>query len=129
MIGLDTNVVVRYLVQDDPHQAAAANRVFDEMDEASPGFLSLVTVVEVYWVLRRAYRVDAARCLELIAGLISAREIRVGQADVIVRALADCREGMEFPDAVIAQLGSAAGCETTVTFDQGAATAGRMRLL
>ncbi|MEO7147199.1 MAG: PIN domain-containing protein, partial [Terrimesophilobacter sp.] len=64
MIGLDTNVVVRYLVQDEPDQSARASEVIDVLTESEPGFLSLVTIVELYWVLRRAYKVSTARCSE-----------------------------------------------------------------
>jgi predicted nucleic-acid-binding protein len=56
VIGLDTNVVIRYLAQDEPDQAAAATGVIERLTEDDPGFLSVVTVVEVHRVLRRAYR-------------------------------------------------------------------------
>lgn len=85
MIGLDTNVVVRYLVQDDPDQSAMASALIDELTETDPGYLSLVTVVELCWVLRRAYGVGADRCAELLGGLLDARELRVDR-DAIVRA-------------------------------------------
>ncbi len=80
MIGLDTNVVVRYLVQDDPEQSPIASSLIDGLTEVDPGYLSLVTVVEVYWVLRRAYKVPAARCVEVLNGLLDARELRIAQA-------------------------------------------------
>ncbi len=129
MIGLDTNVVVRYLVQDEPDQSAAASRLMDALTEKDPGFLSLITVVELYWVLRRAHGVSIARCAELIEGLLDARELRVDR-DVIVRAaLTATRGGLDFADAVIAELGRAAGCTHTVTFDRRAAQSDDMQLL
>ncbi len=129
MIGLDTNVVVRYLVQDEPDQSATASMVIDALTEKDPGFLSLVTVVELYWVLRRAYKLSTARCAELIEGLLDARELRVGQDSIVRAALTASRGGLDFPDAVIAELGRVAGCEHTVTFDQRAAQSDEMRLL
>lgn len=129
MIGLDTNVVIRYLVQDDPEQAAMASMVIDALTEKNPGFLSLVTVVELHWVLRRAYKITAARTAELIEGLLDARELRVERASVVRAAVTTSRRGPDFADAVIAELGRAAGCEHTVTFDQRAAQADGMRLL
>jgi len=129
VIGLDTNVVVRYLVQDDPDQSAAASALIDELTETDPGYLSLVTVVELYWVLRSAYMVSPDRCAELLEGLLDARELRVDR-DAIVRAsLTTSRGGLDFADAVIAELGRAAGCDHTVTFDQRAARDGAMQLL
>ncbi|MGB5934639.1 MAG: type II toxin-antitoxin system VapC family toxin [Ornithinimicrobium sp.] len=129
MIGLDTNVVVRYLVQDDPDRSAAASALIENLTETDPGYLSLVTVVELYWVLRRAYRVDDGLCAELVEGLLDARELRVDQDAVVRAALTANRGGLDFADAVIAELGRAAGCDHTVTFDQRAARDGSMRIL
>lgn len=129
MIGLDTNVVVRYLVQDDPDQSAIASATIDELTDTEPGYLSLVTVIELYWVLRRAYQVDAGRCADLLEGLVDARELRVDRDEVVRSAIAASRRGVDFADAVIAELGRAAGCDHTVTFDQRAARADAMRLL
>jgi predicted nucleic-acid-binding protein len=129
VIGLDTNVVVRYLVQDEPDQSATASMVIDALTEKDPGFLSLVTVVELYWVLRRAYKLSTARCVELVEGLLDARELRVGQDSIVRAALTASHGGLDFPDAVIAELGRVAGCEHTVTFDQRAAQSDEMRLL
>ena len=106
-----------------------ASALVDELTETDPGYLSLVTVVELYWVLRRAYGVGADRCAELLGGLLDARELRV-DGDAIVRAaLTASRGGVDFADAVIAELGRVAGCDHTVTFDQRAARDGAMQLL
>lgn len=129
MIGLDTNVVVRYLVQDEPRQSAQASALIDLLTENEPGFVSLVTIVELYWVLRRAYKVDIITCAELISGLLEAREIRVDQDPIIRAALVASHDGPDFADAVIAELGLAAGCKHTVTFDRRAARSDEMRLL
>ncbi|MDQ6784468.1 MAG: type II toxin-antitoxin system VapC family toxin [Actinomycetota bacterium] len=129
MIGLDTNVVVRYLVQDEPDQSAAASTVIDALSEKAPGFLSLVTVVELHWVLRRAYKISTARCAALVEGLLNARELRVDQDSIVRAALTESRDGIDFADAVIAELGRVSGCEHTVTFDRRAAQSDEMRLL
>lgn len=129
MIGLDTNVVVRYLVQDDPEQSAVASGLIEELTETEPGYLSLVTVVEIYWVLRRAYRVTADRCAELLEGLLDARELRVDEGPIVRRAVVASRNGLDFADALIAELGRSAGCVHTVTFDRRAARDGGMQLL
>jgi len=129
VIGLDTNIIVRYLVQDEPDQSAMASTVIDALTENEPGFLSLVTVVELHWVLRRAYKISAARSAELVEGLLDARELRVDQDSIVRAALTASRKGPDFADAVIAELGRAAGCEHTLTFDQRAAQSHGMRLL
>jgi predicted nucleic-acid-binding protein len=129
VIGLDTNVIVRYLVQDEPDQSAAASTLIDALTEDEPGFLSLVVIVELYWVLRRAYKVGTARCLELIDGLLEVRELRIDQESAVRAALAASRDGLDFADALVAELGRAAGCEHTITFDLRAARSNQMRLL
>ena len=128
MIGLDTNVIVRYLVQDEPDQSSTASAVIDALTAEDPGFLSLVTLVELYWVLRRAYRISTARCAELIEGLLNARELRIDQESVVRASLAARLGGVDFADAVIAELGRVAGCDHTVTFDRRAAQSNQMRL-
>ncbi len=129
MIGLDTNVVIRYLVQDDPDQSATASALIDELTEAEPAYLSLVTVIEIYWVLRRAYRVASGRCAELLSGLLDARELRVDRDSIVRAVLVASSEGTDFADAVIAELGRSAGCIYTVTFDQRGARSGVMEFL
>ena len=130
MIGLDTNVIVRYLAQDDPEQSAHATDLIEGLTTADPGFISLVALVETYWVLRSAYGESKARCAELIEGLLDARELRVGSDAIVRAASAACRDdGADFADAVIAELGRVAGCEHTMTFDRRAARTKHMRLL
>lgn len=88
-----------------------------------------MTVVEVYWVLRRAYSVAAVRCVELLDGLLDARELRLDRDEIVRAALTVTRGGMDFADALIAELGRAAGCDHTASFDQHAARGGAMQLL
>lgn len=129
MIGLDTNVVVRYLVQDEPEQSAQAGAVIDALTEKDRGFLSLVTVVELYWVLRRAYKLGVDACANLVDGLFDARELEMDQESIVRTALAASRDGRDFADAVKAELGRAAGCHHTVTFDRKASQSAYMQLL
>lgn len=129
MIGLDTNVIVRYLAQDHPEQSAHASALIDGLTVAEPGFVSLVAVVETYWVLRSAYDESRARCADLIDGLLDARDLRVGSDAIVRTATSACRDGADFADVVIAELGRAAGCETTMTLDRRASHGRRMRLV
>jgi predicted nucleic-acid-binding protein len=120
VIGLDTNVVVRYLAQDAPEQSAIASTLIDEMTETDPGFLSLVTVVEVYWVLRRAYKMSSARCDEVLHGLLNARELRLGHGHVLRNALAGSGGEVDFADAVIAECSAGSQDATTRRRSTGA---------
>jgi len=129
VIGLDTNVVVRYVVQDDAEQSARASALIDGLDEDDPGFVSLVVVLELYWVLRRAYQVSAEDAAAVVRGLLDAREIRVAEPDSVRRALDLVRDGVDFADALVAELGQSAGCEWTATFDARASHLPAMRLV
>lgn len=129
MIGLDTDVVVRYLVQDDPHQSSLAADLMDGLSDDEPGYLSLVTLVETYWVLRRAYGVASGDAADLVERLLDARELRADRDDVVRAALPAARDGIDLADAVNGELGRAAGCTETVTFDRRAARGAGMRLL
>ena len=131
MIGLDTNVVVRFLVQDDQVQSAIANRFMSRLDREKPGFISSVVLAEITWVLSRAYkssREDIARAVE---GLLRSAELIVENADAAYRALAiyQASPSAEFADALIAETASLAGAAETVTFDKNAASSLGMRLL
>jgi len=129
LIGLDTNVLVRYIAQDDPAQAAAASRVIESFTADSPGFISTVTVVEMVWVLMRAYRTPKTVIEKTVEGLLRSRELVVENAEIHYLALAAFHAApVDYADAVIAMAGRGAGCEETVTFDRQAA-ASLMRLL
>ena len=126
MIGLDTNVVVRYLTQDDPKQAALANRVIErELTENRPGFLGIIVLVETVSVLRRLYAVRSEEIHEMVAGLLGSPAIVIENRAVVAAALARARQqACDFADAIIASTAAAAGCEQVMTFDRRAARAG-----
>jgi predicted nucleic-acid-binding protein len=130
VIGLDTNVLVRFLVQDDPGQAEAASSLIAALTEDSPGFVCREVLVELVWVLERACglgRDDIARALD---GLLAARELVLEAADHAALALDRYRKGGPgFADQMVALAGQGAGCRDTVTFDRKAARLPGMRLL
>lgn len=133
MIGLDTNVIVRYIAQDDRAQAAAATRLLEhELSAGNPGYLSLVALAEVVWVMVAVYGADRPTVATVVEGLLSATHIRVQEAESVWLALLDFREPGskgDFSDALIGRLGSRAGCSRTVTFDRAAARHAGFELL
>ena len=123
MIGLDTNVLLRYLTQDDPLQSPRAAEIVERrLTEEDPGFVSLVSVLEVAWVLRSLYkrtREEVANHLEMI---LAADTLEVQNEQEVYQAVVALRSGAgSFEDALIGALGSWRGCSTTLTFDQDAA--------
>lgn len=122
MIGLDTNVLVRYIVQDEPAQSAAATSVIESLTEESPGFVSLVAVLELNWVLRRGYHLSRERVLAVLRRLLDSVEVVVQEAELLRRLLSQPGDA-ELADAMASELGRRAGCEHTLTFDRRAARA------
>ena len=123
MIGLDTNVIVRYLVQDDPRQAALATRLIERSLSAdNAGFVTAITLCEVAWVLADCYGADRARVRGVLEGLLAAKQLVVERADLAWKALRAWEaSSADFSDALIVQIGAAHGAEKTVTFDRAAA--------
>ena len=122
MTGLDTNVLVRYIMQDDAKQSALATRLVESLSAESPGFVALVSVVELGWVLASAYDLDRAQLAEALEGLLRTQEIVVEQAETVWKALRVFRaSNADFADCLIERAAAAAGCERTMTFDRAAA--------
>lgn len=129
MIGIDTNVLIRYLAQDDAAQAALANDLIDGFTDSRPGFVTTIVLAETYWVLRHAYQTDREAIARLLQGLLESSELIIERADPVRRALVRVAAGADFADALINELGADAGCERTVTFDQKTAKKAGMQLL
>ena len=123
MIGLDTNVIVRYLAQDDPRQSAAATRLMEKtLSAEEPGFVTLVTLCEVTWVLAECYAADRERIRSVLQGLLESRQIVVESAEIAWRALRAWRgSAADFSDALIGEIALAAGAGKVLTFDKAAA--------
>ena len=129
MIGLDTNVIVRYLIEDDPAQARAAAKMIDSLSEENPGFLSLVVMAELVWVLEASYGFEKNEIVKVIENLLRSEELIVEQTELVAQALRIFRVNRAgFTDCLIERCGDAAQCHYTATFDKHAAAAG-MRLL
>lgn len=130
MIGLDTNVLVRYIMQDDPRQSALATRLVESLSASSPGFVSLVSVVELNWVLSSAYELNRTQLVDAIEALLRTKEIVVDRAETVWKAVRAFQNAhADFADCLIERSASAAGCERTMTFDRGAAKGCGMTLV
>jgi predicted nucleic-acid-binding protein len=130
MTGLDTNVIVRFLMKDDAEQAALANTVFAELTVVAPGFVCREVLVELVWVLQKIYRLPRTDIADAVEGLLGAREIVVESADQVAVAVDRLRKGgAGFADQMIALAGQGAGCGKTITFDRKAAGLPGMTLL
>jgi predicted nucleic-acid-binding protein len=122
MIGLDTNILVRYLTQDDQIQSPKARDIMERrLTEKNPGFVSIVAMVEIVWVLERAYRLATHEIAAAVERILQTDVLVVENEQEVFTAMIALKEGQgTFADAVIAALGARAGCSSTLTFDQRA---------
>lgn len=129
MIGLDTNVLVRFLTHDDPGQTATVAKFMGSLSSDSPGFISLVVVVELVWVLEASYQFKRDEIEHVLDTLLRSKELMIERAEIVEQALRKFSAGKaDLAGCIIERSGHAAECEYTLTFDRKAAAAG-MRLL
>ena len=130
MTGLDTNVLVRYIMQDDNKQSPLATRIVESLSAESPGFVPLVAIVELGWVLSSAYELERNQLVEAFEALLRTKELVVERGEVVWKALRQFqRANGDFADCLIACSAEAAGCAKTLTFDRGAMKNGGMTLI
>jgi predicted nucleic-acid-binding protein len=123
MMGLDTNVLLRYLAQDDPKHSPRATEIIERrLTEQEPDFVSLVTILEVVWVLKSLFRRSRQEIANDIEMLLAADTLEVQNEQEVYLAVVSLRNGVgTFEDALIGTLGAWRGCSATLTFDEDAA--------
>ena len=129
MIAVDTNVLVRFLAGDDPHQSQLARRVIADASPQDPLFVGSVALVETWWVMRQVYRASADQMLDAIRRLSIDDALVLQDRKALASALAAVAEGADFADALIAAVARTHGCRETLTFDRKAAARAGMTLL
>ncbi len=130
MIGLDTNVIVRYVAQDDSRQSPKATRLIESLTVDVPGYVSLVSVVELVWVLTDCYALTKGEICEVLETLLRTKEIIVAHADTVWKAVRQFKESKaDFADCLIERSADEAGCSYTTTFDRDAAKHCGMQLI
>jgi predicted nucleic-acid-binding protein len=130
MIGIDTNVLVRYIMQDDAKQARKATKLIESLDSDNPGYIAIVSAVELYWVLTSCYELTGQQFAQALEAILRTRQLVVEQADQVARALRVFAQGKaDFADCLIARSASGAGCVRTMTFDVGASKHAGMTLV
>ncbi len=117
MKGLDTNVLVRILVADDPGQAKRAQRY---VTENAPCWINRIVMCEAVWVLERLYGLSRTRIAVALGQVLDTRQFEVEDAGAIQSGISALEEGLDFADTVIAMTNRSHGCEATATFDRKA---------
>ncbi len=131
MIGLDTNILIRYLTQDDPIQSAKATEILEHrLTLKNRGFVSVVAMVETVWVLERAYDLTAPEIATAVERMLQVEVLAVENEQEVFTAMIALKQGRgSFADALIAELGARADCTRTLTFDRKAARLSAFRLV
>lgn len=123
MIGLDTNVLVRFLIKDEsePAQITAARSVIQQCSPDKPGFINRIVLCELVWVLSRTYNHGRKSIGDVIDWLLRASDFVVENAQEARQALEMFRAGQaDYADCLLAVLNAQAGCASTRTFDRSA---------
>ena len=130
MIGIDTNLLLRFFVEDDEPQFDQARQfVENNLSRDEPGFVSLIVVVELAWALKQVYKLSHEEIANILRAILEADELRVERASLVSRAVENAvAHNVEFSDALITAGNVEAGCTAFVTFDQSFSGSGEATL-
>ena len=130
MIGLDTNVLMRYLVQDDALQSPKATACIESFTPERRGYVSLTALIEIVWVLTSCYGMNKGSLIRILDTLLRIDNLIVEQAGTVREAIRLFNlSKADFEDCMISCSCLAMGCDETLTFDALAAKTAGMRLL
>jgi len=130
MTGLDTNVLTRYFAQDDATQTPKARAILASLTPEAPGWVPLVGVLELVWVLNSNFRATRSEVCKVLDELLGTRQMIVENVETLKRALELYRVGnADFADCLISSSARAGGCSKTLTFDKNAAKTAGMTLI
>lgn len=121
MIGLDTNILVRYLTQDDPDNSRkAAHEIEKGLSAGEMFFIADIVMCELVWVLETAYGYDRREIVPVLENILRTKQFHFENKDLLWNSLADYRNKKgDFADHLIGRAGHKAGCCETITFDTG----------
>jgi predicted nucleic-acid-binding protein len=122
LIGLDTNILLRSTLNDDPVQSPAAQRLLQSLDDSHRGFINITVMLEFFWVLRSRYKLPRQRLVGALRDLLEVKHLEFEAFETIGKALVIYeRLAADFSDAVIAMRNRELGADKTMTFDKAAA--------
>ncbi len=130
MIGLDTNVLVRYIAQDDKKQSALASQIIGALTGSNPGYITLIGMIELVWVMKSCYGATKPEMVDILEKLLRTKEFIVENAEVAHKALQIfSTTPADFADCLIERSSEFAGCSQTFTFDKSASSLTGMTLI
>ncbi len=132
MIGIDTNVLVRYLSQDDPEQTMIATKLIEnKCSDNNPAFINHIVLCETMWVLERLYNVKKPLMSEILEKILNTEQFEIYKTDIVWRAFQEFKQKnkVDFADCLLSHINLENGCEETATFDKTAAKTNGYKLL
>ncbi len=123
MIGVDTNILVRYLTQDDEKQANIVNRFIAHQYEHQTGsiFINNIVICELIWVLERGYKYSKKEIISVVRIILSTAEFTFEQAEILWLSLNDYEKyNTDFSDILLGKINKISGCDSTISFDSKA---------
>jgi predicted nucleic-acid-binding protein len=131
MIGIDTNLLVRLIVNEDEQQSLAVERFIQEHSSSEdPCYISNIVLIETAWVLETVYGFDRTSVADTLDHLLEVEQFDFDSPDDVAAAVDDFRRrGVEFADCLLGSTNLFAGCEHTITFDRKAAKLPGFKLL
>ena len=117
-------------MQDDPQQSPKATRLIDSLSDSHSGYITMVSVIELYWVLTSCYNLTGAQVSQALEAILRTRQFLVERSDLVIRALRIFGDGKaDFADCLIERSATSAGCTQVMTFDSGASKHAGMTLI
>jgi predicted nucleic-acid-binding protein len=122
VIGLDTNILLRLVLQDDPVQSPRVSQLIGDLESEGPAYINCISLMEFAWFLRRRLNIERMEVAAAISDLLEAEDLIVEDEHLVEEALSLMHEqSVEFADSFIALRNRAAGCRSTFTLDRKAA--------
>lgn len=122
MIGVDTNILVRYLTQDDEKQANIVNKFLAQYEHQTGSiFINNIVICELIWVLERGYKYSKKEIISVVRVILSTVEFTFEQAEILWLSLNDYEKyNANFPDILLGKINKISGCDFTISFDSKA---------
>ena len=121
MFALDTNILVRYIVQDDTEQSAIANNIIDGLNSDNSAFIACVVLCELNWVLKSGYKISKEQAIDILEKIITIPVFNIEHFDCCLKALKSYKNGQaDFSDYLILEIAKLNGYKCVLTFDKNA---------
>jgi predicted nucleic-acid-binding protein len=131
LIGIDTNILVRYITQDDKIQSEIATKFIENYcSNGNKIFINHLVICELVWVLKKCYKLSKPKTINIIQHILQISQFSIENPQIIWQTLTDYKKGSaDFADYVVGRTNIYNNCEETITFDKKASKSKGFSLL